>query len=291
MRFGTRTVALVTILALHSGTSVLATPEPHRVPEFDGRDRRFHHPRRTTPARCRSPTRPDNSWSTGTRTSVGSHYRRILTAEPAILGRNYNQAVTGAKMAGLWRRCNRSNGRDVAYVTDSDRRERPMHPDGRRDDVGGRFPVSIRAGHGHALGRLPRARIYVVSIPDVLPTVGHLERRRPGPFGLADLRRMPIAAGAPALHRFLGRDAANDRATAQHRVQRAARGGVLDVHPLPLRSERLFSDPFQPEDVSRRDYFHPSLQGQRRLARGHVERELRLLGPDTSCYYRKHGCR
>jgi hypothetical protein len=29
----------------------------------------------------------------------------------------------------------------------------------------------------------------------------------------------------------------------------------------------VFSDPFQPEDVSRRDYFHPSLRGQQRLAR------------------------
>lgn len=28
----------------------------------------------------------------------------------------------------------------------------------------------------------------------------------------------------------------------------------------------LFDDPFTPEDVSRRDYFHPSLQGQQRLA-------------------------
>jgi hypothetical protein len=28
----------------------------------------------------------------------------------------------------------------------------------------------------------------------------------------------------------------------------------------------VFEDPFSPEDVSRRDYFHPSLQGQQRLA-------------------------
>jgi hypothetical protein len=28
----------------------------------------------------------------------------------------------------------------------------------------------------------------------------------------------------------------------------------------------IFSDAFQPEDVSRRDYFHPSLRGQQRLA-------------------------
>jgi hypothetical protein len=111
MRFGARTVALVTILALHSGTSVQATPNLTGYPNSmaatgDSITRAYNTG--TLPFF----DRPDNSWSTGTRTMVGSHYSRILTAEPAILGRNYNQAVTGAKMAGLWAQA------QVAAVTD-----------------------------------------------------------------------------------------------------------------------------------------------------------------------------
>src|SRR5215208_208087 len=42
-----------------------------------------------------------NSWSTGTSTTVNSDYRRILAANPAISGRNYNGARTGARMVDL----------------------------------------------------------------------------------------------------------------------------------------------------------------------------------------------
>jgi len=44
---------------------------------------------------------PGNSWSTGTRTFVQSHYVRILAAEPAILERDFNDAESGAKVSEL----------------------------------------------------------------------------------------------------------------------------------------------------------------------------------------------
>jgi hypothetical protein len=42
---------------------------------------------------------PGNSWSTGTRGSVRSHYLRILDAEPAISERNFNESVSGREDA------------------------------------------------------------------------------------------------------------------------------------------------------------------------------------------------
>src|ERR687887_2541627 len=44
---------------------------------------------------------PQNSWSTGTSSTVNSHYRRILAVDPAINGRNFNDAKTGARMTAL----------------------------------------------------------------------------------------------------------------------------------------------------------------------------------------------
>ena len=44
---------------------------------------------------------PQLSWSTGTDTSVNSHYTRILALNPSIAGHQYNVAKTGAKMADL----------------------------------------------------------------------------------------------------------------------------------------------------------------------------------------------
>src|SRR6266540_4978017 len=44
---------------------------------------------------------PQNSWSTGSSNTVNSHYRRILAVNPAISGRNLNDAKTGARMNAL----------------------------------------------------------------------------------------------------------------------------------------------------------------------------------------------
>src|SRR4051812_9211369 len=44
---------------------------------------------------------PQNSWASGTTTSVNSVYLRIRAINPAINGNNLNHAVTGAKVAGI----------------------------------------------------------------------------------------------------------------------------------------------------------------------------------------------
>jgi lysophospholipase L1-like esterase len=60
---------------------------------------------------------PSNSWSTGTNSAVRSHYRRILAANPAIAGRAYNDAMTGADMADLAGQAARAVAQRVEYVT------------------------------------------------------------------------------------------------------------------------------------------------------------------------------
>src|SRR5205809_5971798 len=44
---------------------------------------------------------PQNSWSTGTSSTVNSIYLRLLALNPAISGHNSNRAVSGARMADL----------------------------------------------------------------------------------------------------------------------------------------------------------------------------------------------
>jgi hypothetical protein len=44
---------------------------------------------------------PQNSWSTGTSSTVNSHYLRLLALGAPISGANHNRSVSGAKMAGL----------------------------------------------------------------------------------------------------------------------------------------------------------------------------------------------
>jgi hypothetical protein len=77
-----------------------AATNTDRVSELDGLARRFDH-RAFNTGGVPFTDAPGNSWSTGTRTSVQSHYARILAADPAILERNFNDAMSGAKMV-IW---------------------------------------------------------------------------------------------------------------------------------------------------------------------------------------------
>src|SRR5215211_3954346 len=50
---------------------------------------------------CSYGDHPGQSWSTGSTSydGISSHYERIKRVNPAIAGRGYNNAVSGAKMA------------------------------------------------------------------------------------------------------------------------------------------------------------------------------------------------
>ena len=57
------------------------------------------------------------SWSTGSNGSVQSHYLRIRAINPAINGRNHNDARSGAQADDLARQAGLAVGQQVEYVT------------------------------------------------------------------------------------------------------------------------------------------------------------------------------
>jgi lysophospholipase L1-like esterase len=108
-----------------------------------------------------------NSWSTGDGFRVDSHFRRILDGSPAIRGHAYNLAVPGARARDLDRQAQTAVARRPAYVT-----VLVGANDACRASVDAMTPVAaFRADVDRALatlGRgLPRARVLVVSVPDL----------------------------------------------------------------------------------------------------------------------------
>jgi len=265
MRFRIKAVAPVTILALHAVTSVQATPNLTGYPNSmaatgDSITRAYN-----------TGTLPfsdalGNSWSTGTRASVESHYSRIFVAQPAILGRNYNHAVTGAKMAGLESQMQRVNDRDVAYVTilmgANDLCTRTVAGMTSVADFRSRFERAMAALSAGS----PRARIYVVSIPDVFRLWVILKDNLLARVAwrtldiCQSLLRHPRSTDPPDLMRRMTVRQRNIDFNSQ-----LAEVCAIYIH-CRFDQNAVFSDPFQPEDVSRRDYFHPTLKGQQRLA-------------------------
>jgi hypothetical protein len=64
-----------------------------------------------------APNGEADSWTTGTTAAVKSHYLRILTAHPAIKGKAYNLAESGATFAQMKGQARKAIARHVDYVT------------------------------------------------------------------------------------------------------------------------------------------------------------------------------
>jgi lysophospholipase L1-like esterase len=113
----------------------------------------------------------------------------------------------------------------------------------------------------------PRARIYVVSIPDVyhlwvIFKDNLLARVAWRTLDVCQsLLQDPRSTDASDVMRRL----TVRRRTIDFNVQ-LAEVCAMYIH-CRFDQDAVFSEPFQAEDVSRRDYFHPSLRGQQRLAR------------------------
>jgi lysophospholipase L1-like esterase len=207
-----------------------------------------------------------NSWATGTSTAVNSHYLRILSANPAISGRNHNDAVSGAEMSELQAQAQRAVGQGVEYVTIL-----MGANDACASSEAGMTPVATyRAQFAGAMttlsAGLPSARIYVVSVPDL--------------YRLWEVYHDSFAARTTwSLFRICQSMLARPGSTAQADVDRRnrIRQRVIDYNAQLAEvcaayvhcrydGNAVFNADFVRSDVSTRDYFHPSVAGQAKAA-------------------------
>jgi lysophospholipase L1-like esterase len=205
---------------------------------------------------------PENSWATGTNPAVNSVYNRILTRNPAIAGRAFNDAVSGARVANLNTQVPQAISQHVDLVTiliganDICLAGFPglINPVGEFHDV---FEISM----ARLTAGLPEARILVASIPSV--------------FRLwSVLHDDPAAQAAWAAWRWCPQMLANPTSLAPADVERraqvqkrfdgynAAVAAVCAAY-VHCRFDRgtLAGFAFEPRHLSL-DYFHASVAGQ-----------------------------
>ena len=207
-----------------------------------------------------------NSWSTGSGSAVNSHYRRIREGNPAIRGDADNFASSGARAADLAGQARRAVRAKAAYVT-----VLIGANDACTHTVDGMTSVaSFRSGIDDALAALkkglPKARVLVVSIPDLhrLWQLGHNDEHAVRAWNngvcpalladptattaAADARRQRVADRVDAFDEELAKacEAYGKRCKwdggAAHRVR------------------------FSLDLVNHLDYFHPNAKGQDKLA-------------------------
>jgi PKD repeat protein len=208
---------------------------------------------------------PQNSWTTGTSSTVNSHYLRLLGAGADVSGRAYNRSVSGAKMVNLSAQMAGLDSIDPDYLT-----VLMGGNDLCTDTVAGM--TSVTAFHDQftqAMTTLrtvsPDTHVYVVSIPNVY----QLWQLFKGNFWA---RFIWSAAGI--CQSLLANPTSTQTADVQRREavrQRniAFNAQLADVcaqfQPCLYDGNAVFNTPFTSGDVSG-DYFHPSVAGQAKLA-------------------------
>lgn len=209
---------------------------------------------------------PERSWSTGVDANVNSHYLRILAKNPAISGKGYNDARTGARMVDLDRQAQSAVAQGVAYVTilmgandACTSTEASMTPVSTYRSQLEQAMATLTAG-------LPTASILVVSVPDIgrLWYIGKDSFRIRNTWDTLNVCQSMLAnpgSTAPA-------DMDRRRRVRQRVVDyNAVLAGVCATHAhCRFDGNALFNYPFTLDLVSQWDYFHPNAVGQRVVA-------------------------
>jgi lysophospholipase L1-like esterase len=207
---------------------------------------------------------PANSWSTGGAgwDGIQSHYERIRALNPDIAGHNHNDSVAGARMSDGPAQAQRAVSQRALYVTIL-----LGANDVCTSSPGTMTPVETYRAQARETLRildtgLPgRARIFVSSIPDVYQ-LWALFRDDPIARFVWDIADICQSLLSP-LRTEEQRQAVRQRNIEFNLVLADECGRVARCR---FDGNAVFGYSFGRGDVSKLDYFHPSLEGQAHLA-------------------------
>jgi lysophospholipase L1-like esterase len=210
---------------------------------------------------------PSRSFSTGSSSSVNSHYLRILRLNPAVYGHNYNQAQSGARADDMPGQASAVVGRRVQYVT-----MLIGANDACTSSESSMTPVSTFRGYiDTALATLragvPNAKVAVISIPNIkrLWEVGHTSATARFYWALGGICRSMLANPLSTAQADVDRRNRVQQRVIDYNTQLAQACAVYGPN-CDFDDNAVFNYPFTLSDLSTWDYFHPNTGGQAKLA-------------------------
>ncbi len=207
------------------------------------------------------------SWSTGTSSTVNSHFLRILAKNALIFGRNFNDARTGAKIVDLAGQAQAAATRNVDYAT-----VLIGANDACTSSVSTMTPLAtFQSQLTQAMDTLTAhntsaRRVFVSSIPDAyrLWQIGHTSAAAVATWTAYRICQSMLANPTST-------SAASEARRQQVRNQIIAYNKALaDTCALythcKFDGQAVFNYQFVLSQVSSWDYFHPNTSGQATLA-------------------------
>jgi lysophospholipase L1-like esterase len=221
---------------------------------------------RATDVCCWYGDHPAQSWSTGYASydGIDSHYERLLSLQPAIIGHNYNDARSGAKAADMPGQAGNAAAQKAQYVTIEVGANDLCTSSASAMTSTDSFKASIEQSLATLNQMSPKPRVFMASIPNIyqLWSVLHTNPVAQWVWSTANICQSMLSTG----NTDADRQAVRDREGAFNAI-------LADVCQTTYKSIcrwdnlAVYSYNFAVTDVSTLDYFHPSLQGQANLAR------------------------
>lgn len=209
---------------------------------------------------------PAASWSTGTNGTVTSHYSRLLALNPAIGGHASNLAKTGAKMADLAGQMGGVVSAGAGVVTVLMGANDVCTSSESTMTAVDTFRTQFTAAMERVTAGSPSTLVFVASIPNIHQLWSVLKSKS-------------AARTTWALFGICKSMLANPTSTKQADVDRRARVLQREKDFNTVLAEvcaqytqcrfdglAVFNTAFVASDITTRDYFHPSIAGQKKLA-------------------------
>jgi len=212
---------------------------------------------------------PANSWATGTSSTVASHYSRILPLKPAIKGKNYNDAKSGAKMADLPGQMAKIDARNVQYVTvDMGGNDLCTASTSQMTQVDA-FSASLRTALTTITADANVQTVYLTSIPDAyrlweLFKDNSSARSTWARFSVCQSLLANPTSTAP--EDVVRRDQVRNHNIALNSAIESVCAEVAFAGKCVFDGWAIFCTSFATSDITSRDYFHPSTAGQKKFS-------------------------
>jgi lysophospholipase L1-like esterase len=204
---------------------------------------------------------PQDSWSTGTSSSVDSVYSRILAANPAIAGHAYNDAVPGATMSDLNGQVEQAASQGVQYLTvEMGANDLCASSVGNMTSTA-TFQSEFQQALTSFTSADPGAHIFVASIPNIY----QLWQDEQGDF-IAELEWNVFGLCSDMLSASATSAQRQQIVTQEQADNQVLASVCAEYSQCAFDNDAVYGVDFSSADVSDVDYFHPSVAGQAELA-------------------------
>ncbi len=209
---------------------------------------------------------PENSWATGTKSAVNSYYLRLLALNPGISGHNFNDAVSGAKMEGLKGQAEKAVSRKVELVGILMGANDACTSSISTMTSVATYQSQFEQGMKTLTTGLPSAQINIGSLPNVyrLWEIFHTNSSAVSTWNSLKICQSLLAN--PTSLAKADEERRLQVKTREEEYDSALQTVCAKYTHCKFDNNAGFKTVFNTNDVSTRDYFHPSIEGQALVA-------------------------